>query len=223
MFAVGGFGAPKSLRQVRNGRECRRSGIDPARQPRCDFLEQPTIAVWVAERCEGAIAGVVRRGSVDATSRPFGSELSARRRRVEHLADLGAAGDEVVARSGYVGNDKVEILDGARPCGCDVRAELDRACRTRRRELDDAEAVIEGEVGVESPTEISVELLRALDIRYRDHDDLELQINPRLFAGNFLSGRGCLLSCVRITVAKCSIALRPWSRCSYCDSQHQGA
>jgi hypothetical protein len=42
---------------------------------------------------------------------------------------------------------------------------LDRAPRAGRRELDDPEAVIEGEVGVEPPPEVPVELLRAVDIR----------------------------------------------------------
>src|SRR5262249_30418336 len=128
--------------------------------------------------------------------RAVGPELSARRRGMEHLANLDAAGDEFVARGRDVGDDQVQILGGAWCCRRDVRAELDRACRTRRSELHDAEAVIEREVGVEPPTEIPVELLRALDIRYGDHDGLELQINTRLFATNSLSGHGCLLSCV---------------------------
>ena len=46
-----------------------------------------------------------------------------------------------------------------------------------RRELDDPEAVVEREVGVEPPPEALVERLRAVDVRDRDDDDLELQVD----------------------------------------------
>ena len=77
---------------------------------------------------------------------------------MEHLADLGTAGDELVAGSLDVGDDQVEALRRAGHGRRDVRPELDRARRARRRELDDPEAVVEGEVGVEPPPEAAVEL-----------------------------------------------------------------
>ena len=46
-----------------------------------------------------------------------------------------------------------------------------------RRELDDAKLVTRGEVGVEPPPEAPVELLRAIDIRNRDDDDLEFHVD----------------------------------------------
>jgi hypothetical protein len=53
---------------------------------------------------------------------------------------------------------------------------LDRESRAGRRELDDPEAVLEAEVGIKAPAESSVELLRAVGIRDRDDDDLQLQV-----------------------------------------------
>jgi len=76
---------------------------------------------------------------------------------VEHLADLDTASDEFVARSLDVGDDQVEAVRRAGRGRRDVRAELDRAPRSGRRELNDPEAVIEGEVGVEPPPEFPVE------------------------------------------------------------------
>ena len=49
----------------------------------------------------------------------------------------------------------------------------------RRRELDHAEVVTRGEIGVEPPPEPSVELLRAVDIRDGDDDQLELHVDFR--------------------------------------------
>src|SRR6185312_6767827 len=76
-----------------------------------------------------------------------------------------------------VGDDQVQTLGRAGCGGGDLRAELDRAPRTRRRELHDAEAVVEREVGVEPPPESRVEVLRAVGIRHRNHDHLELQVD----------------------------------------------
>src|SRR4029079_15112016 len=52
-----------------------------------------------------------------------------------------------------------------------------------RRELDDPEAVVEREVGVELPSEARVEAPRALDLRDRNDDDFELQIDGRRAGG----------------------------------------
>ncbi len=132
---------------------------------------------------------MIGRGPADATARAVGLELSARRPGVEHLADLDTAGDEFVARSLDVGDDQVEALGRAGRGRRDVRAELDRAPRAGRRELDDPEAVIEGEVGVEPPPEVSIELLRAVDIRDGDDEHLELLIDSREFRNSRVAGR----------------------------------
>ena len=98
---------------------------------------------------------------------------------VEHLADLDAATEQLVAGGLDVGDDQVQALGGA---GCrrgDVLAEDDRAPGARRRELDHAPVVTVGEVGVEPPPEPPVELLRAVDIRDRDDDYLELHVDSR--------------------------------------------
>ena len=53
--------------------------------------------------------------------------------------------------------------------------------RAGRSELDDAEVVAGGEVSVEPPAKIAVELLGAIDVRNRDHGDLELHVErPRI-------------------------------------------
>ena len=116
-------------------------------------------------------------GAAHATARSAGLELSARRPGVEHLADLGTAGGEFAVRSLNIGNDQVQALGRAGRGRRDLRAELDRALRARRRELDDPDAVIEGEVSVEPPPEAPVELFRAVNIRDGDDDHLKLRVH----------------------------------------------
>ena len=48
--SVGSFRTSKRARQVVRRREGRRRGVDATRQPRCDLLEQPPVAVQVSER-----------------------------------------------------------------------------------------------------------------------------------------------------------------------------
>ena len=96
---------------------------------------------------------------------------------VEHLADRDAATEQFVAGGLYVGDDQVQALGGA---GCrrgDILAEDHRAAGARRRELDHAEVVTAGEVGVEPPPEARVELLRAINVRNGDDDDFELHVD----------------------------------------------
>src|SRR5262249_13028716 len=147
----------KRAHEVRG--ECERclSRVDPAGKPSRDLLKQPAVAVRVAERRKGSVAGVIGRGPADATARAVGLELSTGRSGVANLADLDAADYEHVARSLDVGDDQVESLRRARLRRRDVRAELDRAPRSWRGELDDSKPVIETEVGVEPPPEVAVE------------------------------------------------------------------
>jgi len=84
-------------------------------------------------------------------------------RLVEHLADVGTMRRHGVARIVDVGHDQVHPLRRARRGGREVGAELDRAPRAGRRELDETE-LITVDIGVdaynpdpiEPPTEGSV-------------------------------------------------------------------
>src|SRR5215831_16387168 len=94
VFAVRCRRSTKRARKVCRGCECRSGGVDPAGQPRCDLLQQPAVAVRIAERGEGAVAGVIGRGTIDATARTVGLELSARCSCVEDLADRDTSVDQ---------------------------------------------------------------------------------------------------------------------------------
>jgi hypothetical protein len=124
-----------------------------------------------------AYDNIIGRRAADATIRSVVMEPSAGRPFVEHLADLGTAGDELGARSLDVGDDQVQVLGRTGRGRGDARAELDRALGARRCELDDAEVVTSSAVGVEPPAETPVELLCAVDIRDRDDDHLELHVH----------------------------------------------
>src|SRR5882672_1231647 len=125
---------------------------------------------------------------------------------VEHLADLNSATEQLVARGLDVGDDQVQALRGA---GCRrgyVLAEDDRAPGARRRKLDHAEVVTVVVVGVESPPEPPVELLRAVDIRDWDDDYLELHVHSRhcrVVTTNFVGTHGCLLGCPTCCPTSC--------------------
>ena len=158
------------------------AGVDAPGKPRRDLLEQPAVAVRIAERGERAVAAMLGIRTVDpAPPKQVGLVLASVHAAgvVEHLADLDAATKQFFACGLDVGDDQVQALGGA---GCrrrDVLAEDDRASGARRRELDYAEVVTVVEVGVEPPPELRVELLRAVDIRDGDDDDLELHVDFR--------------------------------------------
>jgi hypothetical protein len=56
-------------------------------------------------------------------------------------------------------------------------AERDRAPGARRRELDDRQAVERGDVVVEPPTQVFIELLGSVDVGHGDEVDLELHVD----------------------------------------------
>src|SRR5881396_3507480 len=93
---------------------------------------------------------------------------------VEHFADLDATTKQIGAGGLEVGNDQVQALRGAGRRGGDVLAENDRAAGARRRELEHSEVVLVSVVGVEPPSELRVELLRAIDVGDGEDDDLKL-------------------------------------------------
>src|ERR1700730_1104352 len=136
---------------------CQRRDVQMAEstsgQARCDLLEQPGIAIRVAERSEGEVAAVTGVRPTDATV-AFGTELSTRFQSMEHLTDLDTAGSEFFASSFNIGNDQVETLGGTRSGRRYLRAELERTPRAGRRELDDPESVVEWEIDVEPPPKL---------------------------------------------------------------------
>src|SRR5271167_3762427 len=146
-----------------------------ARQPRCDFLKQPSIAVGITKRGERAVGSMLGCWPADATA-AVDLELSARRSGVEHLTHLNTACDKIFPCCLDIGDDQVEAFGRAWRSGCHLHAKLNRAPGTGRRELDNPETVIEREVGVEPPPQFGVELLRAVNIRDRNYNHLELHI-----------------------------------------------
>src|SRR4051794_33297083 len=68
----------------------------------CDLLEQPRLAIRVAERSKGKGAPVVGVRPTHATF-AFGTELSPRFRSMEHLAHVDIAGRELYTSSVKVG------------------------------------------------------------------------------------------------------------------------
>src|SRR5580704_16112970 len=122
--------------------------------------------IWAADSDPPKQVGLVR-ASVHVAS------------AMEHLADLNAAPEQILSRGLDVSNDQIKALSGAGSRRRDVPAEDDRAPGARRRELNHAKVLTVVVVGVESPPEPRVELLRAIDIRDGDNDDFELHVDFR--------------------------------------------
>src|SRR5271157_1439614 len=78
-------------------------------QARCDLLEQPGVAIRVAERSKGRVAAVTGVQPTAATV-AAGTELGARFQSMEHFTDLDTEGNELFASSFHMGNDQVETL-----------------------------------------------------------------------------------------------------------------
>src|SRR4051795_3925242 len=96
----------------------------PAGEPLRDFLEQPAVAVGVAE---GGVAQVGAAFRIQARRRWLA------RRAVERLADVDTAADQVLARGRDIGDHELQALSRARlSCG-HALPERDRALRVRRR------------------------------------------------------------------------------------------
>ena len=137
----------------------------PARKPRGDLLEQPAVAVRIAER------GI----------REIGATFRVRARKkappvaVEHLADLDAAAGEVFTGCVDVGDDQLQTLSGA-GLGCgEAVPECDRASRVRGRELDRPN-VAESEVGIQPSSQALIEALGTIDVGDGQRHDLELHV-----------------------------------------------
>src|SRR5581483_11250604 len=124
-----------------------------ARKTRLDLLQQPAVAIRIPERGECAIAPLIRRPPAGSVARSATPKLRAWGRGGEHVTHLRPVCDERAARAVDVRNNQIQRLGRARSGRRDIRAELDRARRPGRCELDHPETVVEGEVGVETPAE----------------------------------------------------------------------
>src|SRR5580704_18597360 len=144
-----------------------------ARQPCRDLLKQPAVAIRIAEGRERTVSPVLRRRPGYTTGVV---KASAERLLVEDLAHLDATGEEVLTRGFDVGDGEVRALGRPRHGRRDVPAKLDRAAGAGGRELNQTQVLAAVDVGVEPPPEACVELLRALDVRDRQDQHLELEL-----------------------------------------------
>ena len=134
---------------------------------------------------------------------------------MRHLAHVDTAGDELGARCLDVRHDEIEARRRARHGRRDAGAEVDRARRAWRRELHDPKRVAHDEVGVDPPAQAAVEALGALDVGYRDDDDLEPHVaSPGGACGLSLDHRFALthdglLACPRGGLGRSPSAMHP--------------
>src|SRR4029077_21033509 len=112
---------------------------------------------------------------------------------VERFADLDAKTEQLFAGGLDVGDDQVQALGRTGRCRGNVLTEDNRAPGARRRELDHAVVFTAIEVRVEAPPKPRVELLRAVNIRDRDDDYLELHVH---FHGIRAAGRFIAADCI---------------------------
>jgi hypothetical protein len=91
-----------------------------------------------------------------------------------HVAHRRAMCEQLGARRDDVGHDEIQCLNRAWHGRGDSLAEVDRARRAGRRELDYPKLITPDEVGVKPPAQAAVEAFGAIDVRYRNDDDLEL-------------------------------------------------
>src|SRR6185369_3674193 len=69
VLAVGSLGTPHCARQVACGAERRYASVDATGQSRRDFLQQPTVAIGIAERSQRAVGAPLRIWTADRTVR----------------------------------------------------------------------------------------------------------------------------------------------------------
>src|SRR4051812_11192673 len=149
---MGGSGSLERADEVVERGVPGRARIDAVGQPRGDLLEEEGVAVRVAKRREGPVAGAVARPTTGPRAGDV-TELGTGRLRVEDLADVGTEGGQLVPGLLDVRHDEVDALGRARLLSGDAGAELDRRRGSGRGELDHAEGVVEGEVRVEPPAD----------------------------------------------------------------------
>ena len=102
----------------------------PSRQPGCDFLKQPSIAVGITKCGERVVGGMLGCWPADAAA-AADLKLSAWRSGVEYLADLDAACDKIFARSLNIGDDQVEAFVRPRRGRCYLSRQTEPSTRSR--------------------------------------------------------------------------------------------
>src|SRR3954451_2889397 len=110
VFAVRCGCTLQCLLEVGNRCVCRRRGVEAAGQAFGDFLEQPLVAVRVAERDERRVTGGRIGASADAIAGTVVPELRAGGPGMKHLAHFDSASGEVVMRGLDVGDDEIQAL-----------------------------------------------------------------------------------------------------------------
>src|SRR5579872_2645730 len=95
---------------------------------------------------------------------------------VEYLTDLDAATQQLFARRFDVVDDQIQALRGTWRHPSHIPAEDDGTAGTRRCKLNHAKIVPVVIVGVEPPSELRVESLRAVDVRDGDDDNFKLHV-----------------------------------------------
>src|SRR4051794_999194 len=108
-----------------------------------DLLQQPGVAVRIAEPGERAVGLAIG----------FRSAHLLAILAVEDLPNIRAGVDEILSSLVDVGDDQVGRLSRTRFSRGQPDAELDRAGRPRRRQLDDSQGLAGRDVGVEPPTQ----------------------------------------------------------------------
>src|SRR3954452_8335247 len=110
VFAVRGGGTLQCLLKVGNRCVRRRRGIETAWQAFGDLLEQPLVAVRVAEGDERRVTRGRVGASTDAITRTVVPELCAGGTGMKPLAHFDSASREVVVRGLDVGDDEIKAL-----------------------------------------------------------------------------------------------------------------
>src|SRR5687767_8464213 len=120
--------APHCARQIGCGGEARRGWVDSTREPSGDLLQEPFVAVWIAERGVREVTGPRRMSAADCR---LSWTVT-----VEHFAHVHTRRNELSARSLDIRHDEVNVSCRARHGRGQADAEMDRARRAWRRELD---------------------------------------------------------------------------------------
>src|SRR5580658_2452690 len=97
VLAMSGGGAPKRARQVACGPERSCARVDASGKSGRNLLEQPDVAVWIAERGARAVGATF---GIQTVTPAFGAE-------VKELADLDAGGNQLAPRDHDIRNDQV--------------------------------------------------------------------------------------------------------------------
>src|SRR5262249_51865314 len=126
--------------------------------------------------------------------------LDRERRNVPDVTHVDATADELVTGGVDVGDDQPPLGRAGR-ARRESLAERDRGTRAWGCELDNAKAFHRGDVVVEPPAQVLIEVLGPVNVGHRDDLNLELHVelpDPRVTERGLYVGRthGYLLSCV---------------------------